>query len=295
MSGTQNNQLSARTYQKQFKELLSAVFKKQSHFSDLLVNGNIEILDGVQNNKTAFSVKTSDIPVVVRDKYNTDANVGFGTGTSNSSRFGERQEIIYTDVDVPYTWGWSYHEGLDLYTVNNALESALADRLELQSQAKTRMFDKNLAKFATSVAGESKELTAFGKDEVLALFNDLSKYFNNIEAIGVKVAKVNSDLYNAIADHPLMNTAKASKVNIDENNVIKFKGFIIEEVPDALLEDNVVCLAYIRGIVKQFTGINTVRTFEVESFDGLALQGAGKAGEFILDDNKKAIVKVTKP
>jgi len=45
------------------------------------------------------------------------------------------------------------------------------------------------------------------------------------------------------------------------------------------------------GIGKAFTGINTARTIESEDFDGVALQGAGKAGEFILPDNKKAVVK----
>ncbi len=31
----------------------------------------------------------------------------------------------------------------------------------------------------------------------------------------------------------------------------------------------------------------------IEDDDGVALQGAGKAGEFIPNDNKKAVVKVT--
>ena len=41
--------------------------------------------------------------------------------------------------------------------------------------------------------------------------------------------------------------------------------------------------------------INTARTIESEDFDGVALQGAGKAGEFILPDNKKAVAKATTP
>ena len=53
------------------------------------------------------------------------------------------------------------------------------------------------------------------------------------------------------------------------------------------------CYAYIEGVAKAFTGINTARTIESEDFDGLALQGAGKAGEFILPDNKPAVVKVS--
>ena len=51
------------------------------------------------------------------------------------------------------------------------------------------------------------------------------------------------------------------------------------------------CYAYIAGVGKAFTGINTTRTVESEDFDGLALQGAGKAGEYILPANKKAVCK----
>lgn len=61
-----------------------------------------------------------------------------------------------------------------------------------------------------------------------------------------------------------------------------------------MFQSGEVCYAYITGVGKAFTGINTARTIESEDFDGVALQGAGKAGEFILVDNKKAVVKVTK-
>ena len=259
---TKNQDLSIRTYQKQFKELLTAVFEKKAYFKDFFVNETIEALDGVQHNKTAFSVKTSDIPVAVTT-YSKDANVAFGTGTAKSSRFGERTEVIYSDTDVDYTWEWAFHEGLDRHTVNNDLSAALADRLELQAIAKTEKF------------------------------NELSKYFINVGATGEKAVKVNADLYNAIVDHPLMTTGKNSGTNIDENSVIKFKGFVVEEVPDALFQKGEGCYAYIKHIAKAFTGINTTRAIESEDFDGLALQGAGKAGEYIPDDNKKAVVKVT--
>lgn len=293
MSGTTNQNMNVRSFQKEFKELLTAVFEQRAVFSDFFVGGTIEALDGVTHNKTAFSVKVSDIPVVFGTEYKKDENTAFGTGTANSSRFGERKEITYTDVDVAYDWEWTFHEGLDIHTVNNNLDAALADRLELQAQAKTNKFDMQHSKFISKVAGKTLALDNYTNDAVLGLFNKLSKYFNNVGAIGTRVAKVNSDLYNAIVDHPLMNTAKASKVNIDENNVIKFKGFIIEEVPDNKFQSGEVCYAYIRNIAKAFTGINTTRTIPSENFDGLALQGAGKAGEFILDDNKKAVAKVT--
>lgn len=286
-----NNDSPVRTYQKQFAQLLQAVFKKQSYFGDFF-GGGIEAKDGVQHNETAFYVKTSDIPVVFGDGYNKDANTAFGTGTGKSSRFGERTEIIYTDTPVNYSWGWVFHEGIDRNTVNNGFDVAVADRLDLQAQAKTQKFNIQHSKFIAASAGKTETLAGFTADSVLALFNNLSKYFTNIHAIGVRVAKVNADLYNAIVDHPLATTGKNSSVNLDENSVLRFKGFIIEEVPDDVLEGN-IAYAYIRGVGKAFTGINTARTVESEDFDGVALQGAGKAGEYIPEDNKKAVVKIT--
>jgi len=290
--GTENQNLPSRSYQKEFKQLLQAVFRTQAYFRDFF-GGEIEALDGVQHNETAFYVKTSDIPVVVGNAYNKDANVAFGKGTGNSTRFGPRTEIIYTDTPVPYTWEWVYHEGIDKHTVNNAMDSAVADRLDLQAQAKIKQFNNAHSKFISSVAQHQEELAGYGNDAVLALFNNLSRYYVNIEAIGTKVAKVNAELYNAIVDHPLMTTGKHSAANIDRNDVLMFKGFTIEQIPDAQLQTGDIAYTYITGIGKAFTGINTTRTIESEDFDGVALQGAGKAGEFILDDNKKAVVKVT--
>ena len=286
-----NNETDARSYQLDFKKMLQAVFKKQSYFADFF-GGGIEALDGVQNNETAFYVKTSDIPVVV-GTYNADEDAAFGSGTGNSSRFGNRTEVIYTNTPVNYSWGWNWHEGIDRHTVNNNMEAAVADRLELQARAKTQLFNAKHGAFISASAEKTVALSGYTADAVLALFNELSKYFTDIEAVGTRKAKVTSDLYNAIVDHPLMTSAKGSSANIDENGVAKFKGFIIEEVPAALFATGECCYAYIEGVGKAFTGINTARTIESEDFDGVAFQGAGKAGEYILPDNKKAVCKVT--
>ena len=286
-----NNDLPARSYQLEFKRLLQAVFKKQSYFADFF-GGSIEAMDGIQENETAFYVKTSDIPCVCGTGYDKTATKAFGTGTGNSSRFGSRTEIIYTNTPAKYTWGWNFHEGIDRHTVNNDFAAAIADRLELQARAKTKAFNDAHGKFISQNAGHSETLLDYTDDNVLVLFNALSKYYNNIEAVGTKRAKVCADLYNAIVDHRLTTTSKGSVANIDENGVVKFKGFLIEEVPDDLFQTGEVAYAYIDGVGKAFTGINTARTIESEDFDGVALQGAGKAGEFILPDNKKAVCKV---
>lgn len=288
----ENNDRSVRTYQKDFKGLLQAVFKKQAYFADFF-GGGLEALDGVQHNETAFYVKTSNIPVVFGEAYSKDAATAFGAGTSKSSRFGERTEIIYTDTPVNYSWEWVFHEGIDRHTVNNNFDVAVADRLDLQAQAKTQKFNAMHSKFIAESAGHTEPLADYSADAVLALFNKLSKYYTNIHAIGERVAKVTSDLYNAIVDHPLTTSAKASAANVDSNSILRFKGFVIEEIPEDVMQENVIAYVYIRGVAKAFTGINTARTVESEDFDGVALQGAGKAGEYIPEDNKKAVCKIT--
>lgn len=293
MAGENNNQ-AVRSYQKQFKELLQAVYQKQAYFREFF-GGGIEALDGVTHNKTAFSIKTSDIPVVIGTEYNKDPDVGFGAGTSNSTRFGERQEIIYTDTDVPYTWEWVFHEGIDRHTVNNDFVATIADRSELQAQAKVQMFDNHGGQFISEVADRAFELAEISNDTVLKLFNDLSNAYVNMEAVGLKMAWVKPELYNAIVDHPITTSAKKSGANIDENGILRFKGFQIKEVPETKFQEGELAYTSITGVGKQFTGINTTRTIESEDFDGVAFQGAGKAGEFILPANKKAVIKVVQP
>lgn len=290
---TANQNQPVRSYQPQFKQLLQAVFRTQAYFRDFFVGGEIEALDGVQHNETAFYVKTSDIPVVVGAAYDKDANTAFGTGTGNSTRFGPRTEIIYTDTPVPYTWEWVFHEGIDRHTVNNDFQAAIADRLDLQAQAKIKLFDTKHAEFISSVAGHSETLADYSEEAVLKLFNDLSVYYTNIEAVGTPVAKCRPQLYNAIVDHAITTREKNSSADIDQNEIYMFKDIIIQKAPERLFQDGEVAYIYIPGVAKAFTGINTARTIESEDFDGVALQGAGKAGEFIIDDNKKAVVKVT--
>src|SRR5690625_946815 len=92
-----NNNQPERRYEKEFKGLLQAVFGHRAYFRDFF-GGSIEALDGVKENDTAFSVKTNDMPVVI-GTYDTDADVAFGEGTANSTRFGERKEVIYANTE----------------------------------------------------------------------------------------------------------------------------------------------------------------------------------------------------
>jgi len=296
---TENNNQAVRTYQPQLKKLLQAVYQKQAYFREFF-GGGLEALDGVTFNEKAFSLKTSDIPSVIKTgdlkeapAYSTDANIAFGTGTSNSNRFGDRTEIIYDDTDVNYSWGWTFHEGIDRHSVNADLNAAVADRLDLQAQGKVQMFDDAGGKFISASAGTIMTLADLTADNITKLFNDLAAAYVNMEAIGTKLAWVTPEVYNALVDHPLTTSNKSSAANIDTNGLLTFKGFTIRETPDAKFQTGEAIYTSIAGVGRQFTGINTARTIESESFDGVALQGAGKAGEFILPANKKAVAKVT--
>lgn len=281
---TNNNNLAARTYTKQFAQLMQTVFGVQAVFGPTF--GQLQALDGVQNNATAFSVKTNNVPVVVGE-YSKDENTAFGTGTANSTRFGERTEIIYTDTDVPYEFTWAIHEGLDRFTVNNDLNAAVADRLDLQAQAKVRMFNNALGK---KLADASTDLGAV--DDVNTMFETASAKYTNLEVVVPIRAYVTADVYNAIIDHNLVTSQKGSAVNIDENGIVRFRDIIVTKVSEKYMQKKAIIFTP-DNIGRAFTGIVTTRTIESEDFDGVALQGAGKAGSFILDDNKAAIFSAT--
>lgn len=278
---TENNNLPVRLYQKQFIGLMQTVFGVQSTFTPTF--GALQALDGIQNNAIAFSVKANDVPVAV-GTYNTDPNVAFGSGTSNSNRFGPMKEIIYGDIDVPYSFGWSFNEGIDQLTVNNDLNAAVADRLNLQAQAKTRLFNGKLGAYL--VASAAADLGAV--TDVNTVFEAASERYTDLEVVVPVRAYVTAEVYNAIIDHQLVTSSKGSAVNIDENGIVRFRDIIVTKTPTRYMAGKAIIFAP-DNIGRAFTGINVVRTIQSENFAGVALQGAGKAGQWISDDNRQAI------
>ncbi|WP_248623924.1 phage capsid protein [Eremococcus coleocola] len=277
-------------YQPQYRQMLQTVFEARKAFSRAMAP--LQILDGVQHNQKAFSVKTNNTPVVIGE-YSTDANAAFGDGTAKSTRFGNMTEVIYADTDVEYDYSLAIHEGIDRFTVNNDLNAAVADRLKLQSEAQTRRANKANGKFISDNAAETKTLADFQETTVRALFNELSKFYIDNEVVAPVTAYVSAEVYNSIVDMAANTNAKGSSVSIDDNGLVRYKGFAIEETPTKYFEKGVVALFVPDGIIIPFIGINTARTIEAIDFDGVQLQAAAKGGTFTLDDNKKAIVKVT--
>lgn len=318
-----------RSFIPQFRSIFTTVFKVKSYWSDFFTE--MQTLDGISHKDLAFSIKTNDVAAVVNDgslesggtpAYDTGVNVAFGSGTGSTNRFGERTEVKYTDTDVNYTWDWVYHEGIDKHTVNADFDQAHADELEKISKKLTAKFNKHQGAFLAAAAGKNIPVSLASADTItsadaIAIFNAIDAYLTDIEVDEsmTKVAAVTPALYNAIVDNNLSTTAKGSDVNIDRNEVRMFKDFVIRKLPSGAFASTEateasgtqgqegyvaaspatkdICIAGVAKMGVPFTGIETSRAFEAHDFDGTTLQGAGKAGEWMPNDNKKALVKVT--
>jgi len=287
---TNNNNLPVRIYTPQYTRMLSTIFGVQKAFAGALAP--IQTLDGIQHNTKAFMVKTNNTPVVV-GTYNADSTKVFGAGTGTGSRFGELKEVIYTDAEVNYDYSLAIHEGIDRYTVNNDLNAAVADRLRLHSEAQTRKINEKIGKFLSANAGETKELAKLDETNIQKLFNQVNVYVVNTEINAPIKCYLRVQVYNAIIDMASTNKSKGSNINLDTNGLLKYKNIELIVVPEQYFENNVVAIFSPDGIVIPFIGIETARTIEAQDFDGLKLQAAAKGGTFVLDDNKKAIIKVT--
>lgn len=287
---TNNNNLPVRVYTPQYTKVLSTIFGVQKAFAGALAP--MQTLDGVQHNTKAFMVKTNNTPVVV-GTYNADSTKVFGAGTGLGSRFGELKEVVYQDAEVNYDYTLAIHEGIDRYTVNNDLNAAVADRLRLHSEAQTRAINKRIGKFLSANAGETKELAKLDETNIQKLFNQVNVYVTNTEINAPIKCYIRAQVYNAIIDMASTNKSKGSNINLDSNGLLKYKNIELIVVPEQYFENNVVAIFSPDGIVIPFIGIETARTVEAEDFDGVKLQAAAKGGTFVLDDNKKAIIKVT--
>ena len=277
--------MATQLFSDRFVGLLPAVFKAQAAFTGVF--GDLQAVDGISDSDTAMRVKTNDLPVVL-GTYSTDPNVAFGTGTANSSRFGQMKEIIYKDVAVPYSDPWNFHEGLDRFTVNANLDAAVADRLNTEAQAEVRKLNLQLGTYLVSKA--AADLGSV--DDVVALFDKADEQMTELEVNVPVSAYVSPDVYNKIIDNTLTTTGKKSSVNIDTNGVVEFKGFKVYKVASKYLAGagkTVKAIFAPDGVGRAFMGISTLRAIEAIDFDGIELQGAGKVGQYISDENLKAV------
>lgn len=282
--------MAIKIFTKQYAGLLANVFEKRQHFLNTF-GGKLQVQDGITNKDSFIDLKISDTDVVIQ-KYDMGENVAFGTGTGTSNRFGQRKEIKSVDKQVPYEEPLAIHEGVDNFTVNDNAEEVIQERAALHAEAWVEQMNGFLSKALSDAA--HKTLTGkLTEEDVVKTFNEASKIFvnNKVSKDVARVAYVTSDVYNFIVDAKLVSTGKGSTVNIDDNEYLKFKGFILDELADEYFQkgENIIFAADNVGVAG--VGIEIYRMLDSEDFAGVAIQSAGKFGKYIPEKNQKAVVK----
>lgn len=282
--------MAIKIFTKQYAGLLANVFEKRQNFLNTF-GGKLQVQDGITNKDSFIDLKISDTDVVIQ-KYDMGENVAFGTGTGTSNRFGQRKEIKSVDKQVPYEEPLAIHEGVDNFTVNDNAEEVIQERAALHAEAWVEQMNGFLSKALSDAA--HKTLTGkLTEEDVVKTFNEASKIFvnNKVSKDVARVAYVTSDVYNFIVDAKLVSTGKGSTVNIDDNEYLKFKGFILDELADEYFQkgENIIFAADNVGVAG--VGIEIYRMLDSEDFAGVAIQSAGKFGKYIPEKNQKAVVK----
>lgn len=282
--------MAIKYYTKEFAGQLPDLFESKTPFLRVF-GGALQVKADAEYNDKFMDLKTTDTDVTIQS-YNTGANVGFGTGTGNTNRFGTRKEIKSVDTTVAWESPLSIHEGIDRFTVNDLPKEIVAERLALHGVAWAEYVNSYLGKAISDNASETLtgELTEEG---VTKMFAEAHKKFvnNKVSSSVARIAYVNADVYNFLIDSKLATTAKGSSANVETQTLYRFKGFELEELPDDQFQANEEAYFVAAGIGVVGVGIETARAMDSEDFNGVALQGAGKYAKYIPVKNKKAILK----
>jgi hypothetical protein len=224
--------MTIKYYTKQLAGILPDIFENKTHFLRAF-GGNLQVKTGAEADGNFLTLKTSDTDVVVQ-AYDTGANVGMGSGTGSTSRFGARNEIKSVDTTVPYEAPLAIHEGIDGFTVNDAPDTVIAERLALHSVAWATEVDTLLSNALAANANATAITGTMNAAGITKAFNDAHANFVNkkVSRSVAWVAYVNTEVYNILVDNNLTTTSKNSRTNIDTQTVEMFKGFEIVEVPD---------------------------------------------------------------
>ena len=282
--------MAIKLYTKQYAGIVPDLFESRTHFLRSF-GGTVQVHADAEYNDKFLTLKTTDTDVTIQ-AYSTEANVGFGTGTGSTSRFGERHEVKSVDTTVEWETPLAIHDGIDRFTVNDIPEQVVAERLALHGAAWAEHVDGMLGKALSDNASETLtgELTEEG---VVQAFTDARKKFvnNKVSRNVAWVAYVNTDVFNLLVDSKLATTAKNSSANIDNQTLYAFKGFLLQEIQDDAFQVGEQIYFAADGVGVVGIGIEVTRVLDSEDFNGVALQGAGKYGKYIPTKNQKAILK----
>lgn len=284
--------MATKVFTKEYAETLQNVFKVKQRFLRTF-GGQLQVVDGITNKDNFLELKVSETDVTINN-YSTDDNVGFGTGTGSTNRFGERKEIKSIDKQVEFEAPLAIHEGVDNFTVNDNADQIIEERAGLHAEAWVEQLNTLLAKALSTNTGLNETLT-LSEDGLTTLFNKVRKTFvnNKVSKDIAWVAYVKPEVYGYLTDHKLTTTAKGSTVNIDRQEVQMFKSFVIEEMPEDYFVGSDAIYFAADNVGVAGVGIEVYRLLDSESFAGVAIQSAGKFGKYIPEKNKKAIAKAT--
>ena len=282
--------MAEKKYTMQFAGIVADIFETRQHFFRTF-GGSLQTAAGAEYDKDFLKLKISDTDVVIQD-YSTDPNVAFESGTDNSSRFGPRHEIKSTDATVGYDKPLSLHEGIDNFTVNDNASQVLAERTGLHAIEWIEQLNVYMSKLLSKNAGKTLT-TSLTEDAVTKLFYEARKEFVNMKVAKniTWMAYVTPELYNLLIDSKLATTAKNSSANIDEQEIYKFKGFVLEELPEEYFQKGDVAIFVPDNIGVVGIGLQTYRILDATDFYGVTIQGAGQTASYIPEKNKKAIIK----
>ncbi|WP_349584676.1 phage capsid protein [Leuconostoc citreum] len=264
---------------------LPNIFNAKTAFSGALAK--LQITDGITDGTKAFTVKRSQTPVVINN-YDTTKSLNSG-----QSRFGDVNEVTYGVIDVNYDTPYALNEAIDKFTVKADENQAIADRHELQGIALTRRSNARLGAYLSAQAGQSVELTDYTAEKVAQLFNTVAAAYTDNEVDGNLYAYVTPTLFNAMVDLIQFKSLTGATVDVNNNKLINYKGFTVESTPSRYFSAGDVAYFTAEGIVIPFMGIEFSRTIEYSNFAGQLLQTAVKAGQYLQEENKPAVVKAT--
>lgn len=277
-----------------FTKVLPDVLSSQTAFFEAF-GGQVEKLDGISMSDQAFVLKHCPQIVTLNPKYKTDENLVFEENSETPyNRFGKMKEIKYTNIPVKYTWTKTAHEGIDKFTVNADLERAVAERAVMISEAVQEAISTDFGE-ALGKAADSNELTTTktGEQGYTDLFDQAYIQMEELGVRNTRRAYITPEVYTKLVNSGLTTTAKgATTINIENQELVAYKGFILQVVPTYLMPDDTKVIFSPDNVGIGFVGIETFRVIESHDFDGKALQFASKGGSYILDENKRAIFKV---
>lgn len=284
--------MTIKLYTEQYVGMIPSIFESKSAYLRVF-GGTIQTIQGAQAKSDFLKLKISDTDVVIQD-YDTGENVAFGEGTGNSNRFGPRKEVKSTNLQVPFDNPLSIHEGIDEFTVNDIPDDVVAERLALHAVAWADHYDTIMRDEISAQASETLE-GELTEESITDVFAQARRIFvnNKVSKSVTWVANVTTEVFNFLVDSDLAKTDKNSNVNIENQTLYAFKGFVLNELPDDKFVDGEHIYFVADGVGVTGLAIPVTRAMDSEDFAGVALQAAGKLGKYIPEKNRKAVLKAT--